>query len=210
MPAAQLEPTVRAIAEQLAAPATDLANAYQQGLVQGGYATTSAQRGAARDQLLDQKLQPLYLHQLDAVVLQQLIADDKDKAQAALGQARAGAPLKDVAQQYASDDRKSDEAINSPGSIAPELYRPEGIRQLFPAYKEGDITSLKPGTCSDVQTVQAPTGQPRYGFICVVKAEQRAPRADETQALRAVWVHGLRAKYPVSENADLKLPLTTQ
>ncbi|HEX5502173.1 MAG TPA: hypothetical protein VFW96_06095, partial [Thermomicrobiales bacterium] len=199
VPAAALVPTVSALADELALPQPTAADQVQQQMSSSGYASSAAFRQAFREQLLEQKLQPLYVHQVDAVTLQQLITDSPDKARQALEQARAGTPFNDLVKQYAVQAAQSDQVVNGIGSAVPAFFKPE-IRALFP--------SLQEGAYSDVLTVpaQAPGGRPTYAFFRIAKVEQRDPTADEVQQLRDGWLAGLRSRYVVTESPALGLP----
>ena len=198
-PAAALEPTVSLLADQLALPQPTVADQVEQQMTSSGYASSDTFNQAFREQLLEQKLQPLYVHKVDAVTLQQLITDSPDKAQQALDKARAGTPFADLVKQYAIQAAQSDQVVNGIGSTVPAFFKPE-VRALFP--------SLQEGAYSNVLTVpsQTPGGNPTYAIFRITKAEQRDPTADEIQQLRDSWLEGLRARYVVTENPALNLP----
>lgn len=195
--ASDVEPTLGTIAAQLAAPHPSVADTIQQQLSTSGYASSSDYRLGLRQQLLDQKVLPLYIHQVNAITLQQLITDDKAKAQEALAKARAGANFADLVQQYALDAARGDQVVNNIGSVIPEFFPPD-VKQLFP--------SLDVGAYSEVWTTPGPNGKPVYRFFKITKNETRDPTPDEAQSLRQQWLEGLRGRYPVYENPALNLP----
>lgn len=185
------------------------ADTFQQALNARGVATGGAYRASVREQVLDERLRPQYAKPVDVLTLQQLVTDSREKAQEALSRACGGAPFNDVVQQYAVDRAKSEQFVNQPGTIVPDLVG-ERIKAFFPAYRQGDSTSIKAGDCSAIQTLQGQGGAQNFGFLYVAKAERRAPTSQEEGQLRQVWLKSLRAKYPVTVNPDLNLPDSTQ
>lgn len=174
-------------------------------LQNAGITSGSAYDQSVRQRILLQKMRPLYATQVDTVTLQQLITDDKGKAQEALGKARAGTPFNDLVQQYAIDSAKSDQFVNSIGSVVP-ASNVAGIQRLFPQYKAGDPGSIKQGDCSEVQDLRGQDGKTSYGFVCISKAERRDPTSQEQGPQLQAWLDSLRQKYPVTINPDLNLP----
>lgn len=209
----EVRPTVEAVAYQLTPPEPAAGGEFAQSLAGRGLPNGGAYRASLRDELLDERLRPLYIRPVNAITLQQLVTDSQEKAQEALARARAGTPFAEVVQQYAAEQAKSEQFVNSIGSIVPE-FNPAGITALFPAYREGDAAGIKAGDCSEIQTLRGQRGQQSsYGFVCVSQTERRDPRRnpadpnqDEEEQLRQLWVNSLRAKYPVTIDPNLGLP----
>ncbi len=193
---------------QLAAqsiPGADPADGLQQLLTNAGITSGAAYRENIRERILLDKMRLLYAVPIDAVTLQQLITDDRGKAQEALDKARAGVPFNELVQQYAIEGAKSDQVVNSIGSVVPAT-NVAGIQRLFPRYREGDPSSIRQGECSDVQELRGQAGRTNYGFVCVSKTERRDPTSQEQGPQFQAWLKGLRQKYPVTINPELNLP----
>ncbi len=195
--ASLLEPYLESAARQLEASRADAAGQVQQGLAQSGITSGSDYRRDIRRQLLDQKLQHLYVRPVEAVTVQQLIAPDQQKAQEALDRARAGADFGQLVQQYAREDTKTDQVVNNIGSVVPEFFTEE-TRQIFP--------SLAAGSYSNVVPVRAPDGTTAYRFFRLNTVERRDPTVTEANELRRLWLNSLRERYTVWENPALRIP----
>jgi hypothetical protein len=200
VPASRLEPYLDSAARQLVAARADATNQFQQGLAQSGVTSGSGYRRDTQRQLLDQKLQQLYVRPVEAVTVQQLIAPDQQKAQEALDKARAGADFNGLVQQYARDDTKGDLVVNNIGSVVPEFFTEE-TRQIFP--------SLAAGSYSNVVPVRAPDGTTAYRFFRINTVERRDPTVTEANELRRLWLNSLRERYTVWENPALHIPERT-
>ena len=197
VPASRLEPYLEGAARQLEASRAAAVDQSQQALAQSGITSGSDFRRELHRQLLDQKLQRLYVRPLEAVTVQQLIAPDQQKAQEALDRARAGANFGELVQQYARDDAKSDQVVNNIGSVVPEFFTEEA-RQLFP--------SLAAGSYSNVVPIRAPDGTIAYRFFRINSVERRDPTLTEANELRRLWLNSLRERYTVWENPALRIP----
>lgn len=165
------------------------------------YLRTSYETGGAyhrdlRDQILDERLRPAYIRPVTSVALQQVVVDNQDRAREALTRGRAGTPIEELINQYAIPEARGDRALNA-GNLVTDFAGPE-VRRLFPSF---DV-----GTYSEVRTAQGQAGQPLYVFYRVARLETRNPTPEDTSSLRAQFLDGLRAKYPVVENASLNLP----
>lgn len=200
-PAEQLAPVVELIARQLMTSRGDLGQTFQQDLFAKQYFTTGAYRHGLRQELLEQKLRPLYIRQVDAITLQQLITDNQDKAREALAKGRAGTPFAELVKQYAVEGARSDQVVNNIGSVVPAFFTAD-VQKIFPSYNEGAYSEVTP--------VRGPSGGVFYRFFHVTKSERRDPTPDEAGGLREVWLDTLRVQYPVMENPALKLPPRVQ
>lgn len=201
VPPAEIVPTMTVLATKIAMGAPSLADNIQSQLQSNGFISASDYRQGLQQQLLEQRLEPLYSHPVNAVTLQQLVTDDKAKADEALAKARGGADFAELIQQYAIAAAKTDQVVNGIGSVATDILPPT-VRKIFP--------SLDNGAYSDVWTVPSQSGgKPTYHIFKIVKTETRAPTPDELSSLRQTWLDGLRARYPVWENPELNLPPRT-
>lgn len=197
VPPGDLAPTLRAVAEQLAGANSSADDSFERDLSSNGVISGGAYRDRVRDQLLAERLRPLYApDQITAVTLQQVITDRRERAQEALDRARGGVPFNDLVQQYALEAFRNEQAVTA-GTIPAEAISPE-LRTLFP--------SLQEGAYSGIQSVQGNRGETFYRFFRVARVERRAPNDQELGLLRQGWVEGLRDKYPITISPDLGLP----
>lgn len=193
----ELAPTMQLVADQLAGANFSPDDNFERNLLGEGVASGNAYRDRTRDQVLGEKLRPLYAQdQVTAVTLQQLIADRPERAREALDKARGGAPFNELVQQYAAENFKNEQIVNA-GTTIVESLSPE-LRGKFPQVQEGAY--------SDIQTAPDQRGQTYHRFFRIAKVERRAPTADDLNGLRQQWVQGLRAKYPVTISPALNLP----
>lgn len=160
------------------------------------YESGGVYRRDLREQILDERLRSAYVRPVTYVVLQQVVVDNQDRAREALAKGRAGTPIEELINQYAIESARGERALNA-GNLVPEFLNPEG-RRLFPSFDVGAYSEIRP--------TQGQGGQPLYVFYRIARSETRNPTPEDTETLRAQFLAGLRAKYPVVENASLNLP----
>ncbi len=203
--AGDLESALADAAGQLIASRADTTGQLGSALTRQGIRSGNEYRALVREELLAQKMRPLYLRPVDAITVQRLTTDTQDKAREALGRARAGTPFNELVQQYAVEGAKSEQTVNV-GSVAVQAVDPAQLKAIFPQFREGDPASLKAGDCSEIQTVRGAGGAPNFQIYCIARVERREPAGQNEEAgLRRTWINGLRDKYPVRINPDLDL-----
>jgi hypothetical protein len=163
--------------------ATQGADAFVQALLRQGYPSSASYFQTLRQQLLIQKMRPVWFTgTVDAVTLQQLTTDTEQKAQEAVQKGRAGTAFDELVKTYAPASAQSPDQVNIPGSIAVNAQ----VRAAFSEIKEG------------VYSNPLPLGSGQYAVLRITKVEKRAPTDQEGQGLLLAWLDGLKAKYPVT------------
>ncbi len=165
---------------------TQGSDAFVQALQQQGYPSAAAYRQTLRQQLLIQKMRPVWFSgNVDAVTLQLLTTDSQQKAQEVTQKGRAGGSFDDLLKQYAPAAAQTPDVVNSPGSIAISGLNAR-VRSAFPEIKEGAYSD------------PLPTNGGQFAVLRIAKVEKRAPTEQEGQGLLLSWLDGLKAKYPVT------------
>ncbi|HEY8599818.1 MAG TPA: peptidylprolyl isomerase [Thermomicrobiales bacterium] len=166
--------------------ATQGPDGFVQALQQQRYPSSAAYFQTLRQQLLIQKMRPIWFTgTVDAVTLQLLTTDSQQKAQEVTQKGRAGASFDDLLKQYAPAGAQTPEAVNSPGSLAISRLNPQ-VRAAFPEIKEG------------VYSDPLPANGGQYAVLRIAKVEKRAPTEQEGQDVLLSWLESLKAKYPVT------------
>lgn len=158
---------------------------FQQNLLAQGYPSAAAYAQTIRQQLLIQKMKPLWNKaEVEAVTLQLLTTDTQAKALEAAQKGRAGTSFDDLLKAYAPVQAQDPTVVNSQGSIAVDALNPT-IRDSFKGIKEGSYSD------------PIPTGGAQYVVLRIAKVARRAPTDREQNGLIASWLDGLKTKYPV-------------
>jgi hypothetical protein len=161
-------------------------DAFVMALQQQGYPSSASYFQTLRQQLLIQKMRPVWFTgNVDAVTLQLLTTDSEQKAKEVTQKGRAGASFDDLLKQYAPAAAQTPDVVNSPGSIAVSGLNAR-VRSAFPEIKEG------------VYSDPLPTNGGQFAVLRITKVEKRAPTEQEGQSLLLSWLDGLKAKYPVT------------
>ncbi len=166
--------------------ATQGPDAFVQALQQQGYPSSASYFQTLRQQLLIQKMRPVWFSgTVDAVTLQLLTTDSEQKAKEVTQKGRAGASFDDLLKQYAPAAAQTPDVVNSPGSLAVSGLNAR-VKAAFPEIKEG------------VYSDPLPTNGGQFAVLRIAKVEKRAPTEQEGQGLLLAWLDGLKAKYPVT------------
>lgn len=166
--------------------ATKGPDAFVQALLQQGYPSSASYFQTLRQQLLIQKMRPVWFTgNVDAVTLQLLTTDSEQKAKEVTQKGRAGASFDDLLKEYAPVAAQAPNVVNSPGSIAISGLNAR-VRSAFPELKEGAYSD------------PLPTNGGQFAVLRIAKVEKRAPNEQEGQGLLLSWLDGLKAKYPVT------------
>ena len=162
------------------------ANAFVQALTQQGYPSAAAYYQTLRQQLLIQKMRPIWaVGNVDAVTLQLLTTDSQARAQEVTQKGRAGASFDALLKEYAPAPAQAPDVVNSPGSIAVSSLNAR-VRGSFPEIKQG------------VYSEPLPTNGGQFAVLYIAKVENRAANEQESQGLLLSWLEGLKAKYQVT------------
>ncbi len=158
---------------------------FVQNLLQQGYPSAASYYQTLRQQLLIQKMRPIWSKgDVQAVTLQLLTTDSQARAQEVTQKGRAGASFDALLQEYAPPQAQTPDVVNSPGSIAVNSLNAR-VKSAFP--------EIKQGAWSD----PLPTNGGQFAVLYIAKVENRAPTEREGQGLLLAWLDGLKAKYPV-------------
>ncbi len=188
VPPESLEQLTGALIQRLDNPAYigSEADYFQQALLATG-ATKPIYQQYIRRQALQTKLQPLWMQtEVEAVFLQELRTDSRDKALAAIQQGRAGTSFAELLKTY----QLTSVPISANDNQLPTSYvialQPQ-LKASFRTVKEGELS--EPFATSDNR---------QFTIYRIARIEKRAPTADEAEGLFTVWGESLSTKYPVT------------
>ena len=162
------------------------ADYFQQALLASGV-SNPIYKQYIRRLILQEKLRPLWLPtEIEAVFLQELRTDSRDKALAAIQQGRSGTSFADLLKTYqiaSIPPRANDNLLPSSYVLALDPQFQAG----FKVVKEGEFS--EPFATSDNR---------QFTINRIAKIEKRAPTTNEANKLFAIWGNSLGTKYPVT------------
>lgn len=188
LPPKTLEPLIASLLQRLSGGLYAASDAdYVQALFAQEGIDSAVYRQIVRERVLQEKLRPQWAPaEVEAVVLQELRTDTREKALEAIQKGRAGTPFAELLQTYqlpGVPPAANDNTI--PNSVVIAL-EPQ-LRSAFKVVQAGEFS--EPLATAD---------NSQFFIYRIVRTEKRAPTDEEAEPLFQQWLTGLRSTYPVT------------